>query len=88
MTDIHTHTHILDKETDDQLFCTKSLARILGVSTQWLEIGRCKGDGPPFLKLSNRMIRYRASEVKAWLDGRSYNSTSEYEDVKAVRHGK
>ena len=44
--------HILNQYPDDQLFCTKSLARLLSVSTQWLEIGRCKGDGPPFLKLS------------------------------------
>ncbi len=88
MKDLKQKNHILNKELDDQLFCTKSMAKLLGVSTQWLEIGRTKGYGPPFLKLTNRMIRYRASEVKAWLDTKMYNNTSEYADMAEVHHGK
>lgn len=65
-------------DNGDQLICTKKMAKLLGVSTQWLEIGRVHGYGPPFLKLSNRMIRYRVSDVREWLDKRSHGSTSEY----------
>jgi hypothetical protein len=32
----------------DNLLSTPALAEWLGVSTQWLEVGRSKGYGPPF----------------------------------------
>lgn len=64
---------------ENQLLCTKQMARLLSVSPQWLEIGRVKGYGPPYLKLTPRAIRYRLSEVREWLDKRAYQSTSQYE---------
>ncbi|MBK7362182.1 MAG: DNA-binding protein [Micavibrio sp.] len=54
------------------------MAKLLGVSTQWLEIGRVHGYGPPFIKLTPRMVRYRIGDVKKWLADRVYHSTSEY----------
>ena len=63
---------------DDNLLSTPEMAAWLGCSTQWLEIGRNKGYGPPFERLSPRMIRYRRGKVRAWLNERSHRSTSEY----------
>ena len=73
--------------TDDPDMCwsTQELAAKLGVSVQWLEIQRGKGGGPPFEQLADRLIRYRASKVRAWLEKRSYNSTAEYKKTRRGR---
>jgi hypothetical protein len=63
---------------DDNLLTTEQVAEWFGVSTQWLEIGRSKGWGPPFERIAPHLIRYRRGKVRSWLDGRSHSSTSEY----------
>jgi hypothetical protein len=63
---------------DDQLMTTEQTAAWLGVSTQWLEIRRCNGGGPPFERISARTVRYRRDKVRHWLDQRSYASTKAY----------
>ena len=50
----------------DDLLNTEQLAEWLAVSRQWCEIGRHRGYGPPYLKLTGR-VRYRRSDVLAWL---------------------
>jgi hypothetical protein len=71
-----------DKAADD-LLTTPAVADWLKVSTQWLEIGRSKGWGPPFIRLSTRRVRYRRADVLAWLKKRSHASTAEYAAVAA-----
>lgn len=56
---------------DDQLLSTVELSRLLGVSIQWLEIGRTRGYGPPFTKLGERCVRYRRGDVREWLAERA-----------------
>lgn len=63
---------------DDELINTKTLAHWLGVSTQWLEIGRTRGYGPVFERLSTRMIRYKRGAVREWLQQRAHASTADY----------
>jgi predicted DNA-binding transcriptional regulator AlpA len=58
---------VQDTGADDQLLNTRELAKWLGVSTQFLEIGRHKGYGPRYTRLSPRNIRYKRSDVLAWL---------------------
>ena len=48
------------------------MAAWLSVSTQWLEIGRCKGFGPPFVIVSKGVIRYRKDSVREWLAEREF----------------
>ena len=55
---------------DDDLLTTKQLAGWLGVSEQWLELGRAKGYGPKYVQLGPRCIRYKRSDVIAWLKRR------------------
>ena len=57
---------------------TKQLADWLGVSVQWLEIGRCKGYGPPYRRIGQKAIRYRVGDVLPWLEERYHKSTAEY----------
>lgn len=70
-------------EPDDLLLSTREVADWLGVSLQWLEIGRVKGWGPVFLKLGPKRIRYRRGDVIAWLASRRHASTAEYEQGAA-----
>ena len=62
----------------DKLLDTKQLAEWLGVSVQWLEIGRCNRYGPPYKRLGQKAIRYRVGDVLRWLEERSHKSTADY----------
>jgi hypothetical protein len=64
---------------DDELLSTEQVAEWLGYSTQALEIARLRpGKGPPFIRISPRVIRYRREAVRAWLRKREHASTKEY----------
>ena len=67
-----------DTGSADQLLCTQALADWIGVSVQFLEIGRCKGYGPKFKKISPTCVRYMRADVLAWLMARTHSITSEY----------
>src|SRR5688572_3352566 len=56
----------------DDLLTTAAVARWLGVSNQWVEIGRTKGYGPPFKRIGPFRIRYLRSDVLAWLEQRTH----------------
>ncbi len=66
----------------DDLLTTQEEADWLGVSRQWLEIGRSKGYGPPFDRIGPRHIRYRRGLTIEWLDERTHHCTSEYAAVQ------
>ena len=68
----------LAAEDSKDVLSTKELAEWLGVSEQWLEIGRGKNYGPKFKVYGPRMIRYLRSDVLAWLEERTYSCTTEY----------
>jgi predicted DNA-binding transcriptional regulator AlpA len=65
----------------DATLSTKEVAEWLGVSQQFLEIARHKGKGhgPKYVRVSDRMIRYRVSDVIAWLKERTHAYTAEYQ---------
>jgi|GEM_PF-777172 len=45
---------------------TIQASKYLGLSTQFLEISRCKGGGPNFVKWG-RAVRYRKAALDDWL---------------------
>ena len=67
-----------DSGSEDDLLSTRQLADWLGVSTQWVEIGRTNNYGPRFTRISDRVIRYRRADVVSWLRTRTHASTAEY----------
>src|SRR5271166_3121847 len=67
----------------DQLLSTSDVAEWLGLSTQWLEIGRGTNYGPRFVVLSTRRIRYRRADVLAWLAERTFVHTAQYRNARA-----
>ncbi len=85
--DTNPQKHHLDRRADsliaageghpDDLLSTTDLAEWLGVSNQFLEIGRCRNYGPVWVLLSPRCVRYRRSDVIAWLDARTRAHTGE-----------
>jgi len=46
-------------------------------SRRWLELAALRGDGPPMIRLSSRMIRYQRGVFEDWLTARTVHSTSE-----------
>jgi predicted DNA-binding transcriptional regulator AlpA len=71
-----------EADEPDQLLTTSDVAEWLGISTQWLEIGRGKNYGPKFVVLSTRRVRYRRADVLAWLAERTHANTAEYRNAK------
>jgi hypothetical protein len=69
---------------DDLLLTPKQLAQWLGVSDQWVSIGRCRGYGPPFIKVAPLTVRYHRGSVRQWLNERSFVSTAGYVQTEAT----
>jgi predicted DNA-binding transcriptional regulator AlpA len=67
-----------DNGDNDELLTTDQVAAWLGLSTQWLEIGRSKHWGPKYKRITPRMVRYMRSDVRKWLESRTHGSTAEY----------
>jgi predicted DNA-binding transcriptional regulator AlpA len=59
------------------LLTPKEMAARLKVSTSWLAKARMRGDGPPFIKLIRRAIRYPEAACIQWMKGQQRLSTSE-----------
>ena len=53
------------------------VADLLGVSEVTLARYRMRGDGPTYVKVSNRCVRYLRSDIEAWLVGQRRVSTSD-----------
>jgi predicted DNA-binding transcriptional regulator AlpA len=53
------------------LIDSRQLANWFGVSKLWVELGRTKNYGPPFVRLGPKLIRYRIGDVSRWLDARA-----------------
>ncbi|MEO1102905.1 MAG: hypothetical protein AAFW98_04110 [Pseudomonadota bacterium] len=53
------------------------IEREYALSRRWMELAAVPGDGPPMLKISHRMVRYRRADLEDWLSSRTVRSTSE-----------
>jgi len=59
------------------LLTAKETAVRLKVSLSWLAKARMRGDGPPYIQISPRSIRYVEATLLQWVKGRQRMSTSE-----------
>ena len=55
---------------DDRLFTTRETARFLGVSIAFLERDRWAGAEIPFVRVGSRGVRYRRSDLEAYIRSR------------------
>lgn len=46
----------------------KQTSEFLGVSERALEKWRLEEKGPPFVKVGNKLVRYRLSDLQKWID--------------------
>ena len=65
---------VLPKE---YLVTEKRAAEILGFTPRFLQSRRLRGNGPRYVRISHRAIRYRVSDLIAWVEERLCKSTSE-----------
>lgn len=52
----------------DPLLTPQVMADRLGVSVKTLERWRLQGEGPPFVRVSRKVIRYRASDLAVFIN--------------------
>jgi predicted DNA-binding transcriptional regulator AlpA len=58
----------------EELFSSLNTSQYMNMSHSWLRRSRVDGNGPPFIKLG-RSVRYRKSDVDAWLDQQKQENT-------------
>lgn len=61
----------------DHLISAEQAANILNISPSTLAKMRLSGVSPRFIKLGRR-VAYRPSDLEAWIEAQSFQSTSEY----------
>ena len=59
----------------DLLHKPGDVAERFGITTAALAQMRYMGTGPRFIKLSGKQVRYRESEIQAWLDQQTRDRT-------------
>ena len=69
----------------EKLLDQREVAEILGLSDRTLEAWRVQGYGPAHLRLSPSRIRYRPSDIQAWIDAQERSSTSDPGSGEASR---
>lgn len=53
------------------------VSKLLHISPKTLRNWRVQGDGPKYVKLSGRLIRYRRSDIDDWTESNVRTSTSD-----------
>jgi hypothetical protein len=61
--------HMYKPREEDRLLTTGEAAEFLNYTVASLERGRCKGYGPPYIKIG-RIVRYRLGDLIAYRDAR------------------
>ena len=57
------------------LLDTGQAAALLNVSDRTLEAWRCRGEGPPFIRIGHRLIGYARNDLENWLNQRRLDPT-------------
>jgi len=77
-------TSIPLQENPDDLLKPNNAARLLGVSEIWLKKLRLSGGGPKYVRLSERLIRYKRSDLTDWVEARRFSNTAQYPSREAA----
>ena len=67
----------LDAEYWDALIPEEPAGAFLGVTPRTMQKMRQRGDGPPYIVLSSRCLRYTRRRLKKYADARLRTSTSD-----------
>src|SRR5690349_15819210 len=55
------------------LLSREQVEDMYGLWRRWLELAAWRGHGPPIVKISRRMVRYRVGDIEAWLSKHAGN---------------
>jgi hypothetical protein len=55
----------------------REAASYIGVSEGFLEKAAVRGDGPPYVRVSARLVVYEVADLDAWMAARRVQSTAE-----------
>lgn len=74
------------KPAAPQYLPTPAAANVTGLTQAWLERARWEGAGPPYIKVSRKVL-YPVDELHAWLRARMRTSTTDdpMSDNRAVK---
>ena len=61
----------------DGLLTAQEAAAYLGLTPRFLEMRRFNGNGPPYIRISSRCVRYLQSDLQAWVEDLRRTSTSD-----------
>lgn len=59
------------------LIAEKAAGDFLDLSNRAMQKMRQTGDGPSFIRISSRCLRYRRTDLRAWAEARMRKSTSD-----------
>lgn len=68
---------MVDKIDKPLLATRKEIEADYGISARWLELAAHRGEGPPMVKISRRMVRYRRDDIEAWLAEHRIDNSAE-----------
>jgi predicted DNA-binding transcriptional regulator AlpA len=57
-----------ENRSQDKLLNEQQAAEILGLTPGALQAWRARKKGPPFYRISNRLVRYRIPDLYWWLE--------------------
>lgn len=52
--------------TTRALLSTAEAANLTGLSPEWFFLARKKGDGPPYLRVTSRIVKYDREDLLDW----------------------
>jgi len=58
------------------LLSEREAAELIGFTPRFLQDRRLRGDGPSFVRISARAVRYRPADLETWAAARLRTSTS------------
>lgn len=56
-------------EKTERFLTVEQVAEMIGKNRQYLDDLRYRGQGPKYVKLGHRTIRYRSSDIEDWIAG-------------------
>jgi len=61
---------------EEDYLTTSQAAEVLNVSRSWLEKSRMRGEGPPYYKLSPRLVLYNRRSLIDWMEDHRVEPTA------------
>ena len=61
----------------NQLLSRDEIQQEYNIPRRWLELAALSGGGPPFVRISRRMVRYQRGVLERWIADRTRMSTAD-----------